>query len=200
MIQATVFKCNAKNGIYRNPVEDMARASWEGRLEMNLRTSLTTAAILLAVANPLYAKLGVKVDVQVSDEQIQNTLQESMKAKLNSTARYTITDSKEATELLIEVNCLVLENQGEVKNGIVCASVVTYYPYPGSQVSTRLDNAGHMVLSGIREASFVVEKLLNHFMDGTTDSDLIAQKKLLRTSLQLLCQNHPNDCKPGPSK
>lgn len=83
---------------------------------MNLRTSLTTAAILLAVANPTYAKLGVKVGVQVSDEKIRNTLQESMKARLNSTGRYIITDTEAATDLLMEVNCLVLENEGGVKN------------------------------------------------------------------------------------
>lgn len=138
---------------------------------MNLRTSLTTAAILLAVANPTYAKLGVKVGVQVSDEKIRNTLQESMKARLNSTGRYIITDTEAATDLLMEVNCLVLENEGGVKNGIVCDSVVTYYPYRGSQVSTRLDNAGHMAVSGIRESSFVIEKLLNlSWMEQRTPS------------------------------
>ena len=46
----------------------------------------------------------------------------------------------------------------------------------------------------------VIEKLMNHFMDGTTDSELAAQKKFLRGSVQLLCQNHPNECKLAASK
>lgn len=167
---------------------------------MKLRTSLTMAAILLSIAKPTYAKLGVKIDVQVSDDKIKNTLQESMKAGINSTERYIITDSEVATELLMEVSCLVLESEGGVKNGIVCDSVVMYYPYRGFQVSTRLEKAGHMAVSGIREISFVVEKLMNHFMDGTTDSELAARKKFLRSSVQLLCQNHPNECKPAVSK
>lgn len=199
MILITMFKCSGTNACIAVPL-DRARASKKGRLEMNLRTSLTTAAILLAVANPTYAKLGVKVGVQVSDEKIRNTLQESMKARLNSTGRYIITDTEAATDLLMEVNCLVLENEGGVKNGIVCDSVVTYYPYRGSQVSTRLDNAGHMAVSGIREISFVIEKLLNHFMDGTTDSELAARKSFLRSSVQLLCQNQPNECKLTANK
>ena len=165
---------------------------------MKLRTSL--AAILLSVANPTHAKLGVRIDVQVSDDKIKNSLQESMKARLNSTERYVITDSEVATELLMEVSCLVLENEGGVKNGIVCDSVVMYYPYRGFQVSTRLDNAGNMAVSGIRESSFVIEKLMNHFMDGTTDSELAAQKKFIQSSVQLLCQNHPNECKLAASK
>ena len=165
---------------------------------MKLRTSL--AAILLSVANSMHAKLGVRIDVQVSDDKIKNSLQESMKARLNSTERYIITDSEEATELLLEVSCLVLESEGGVKNGIVCDSVVMYYPYRGFQVSTRLDNAGNMAVSGIRESSFLIEKLMNHFMDGTTDSELAARKSFLRSSVQMLCQNHPNECKPAVSK
>ena len=165
---------------------------------MKLRTSL--AAILLSVANSMHAKLGVRIDVQVSDDKIKNSLQESMKARLNSTERYIITDSEEATELLLEVSCLVLESEGGVKNGIVCDSVVMYYPYRGFQVSTRLDNAGNMAVSGIRESSFLIEKLMNHFMDGTTDSELAARKSFLRSSVQLLCQNQPNECKLTATK
>jgi hypothetical protein len=169
----------------------------EGRLEMKLRISLTTALIIaaiLAVASPACAKIRVKVNAEVSDDKIKNTLQESMKSRLNSTERYTVTDSDVDMELLMQVDCVVLENEGGIKNGIVCHSDVIYYPYKGSQLASRLEKAAHMAVSGIRESSFVIEKLMDQFLNGTTDSELAARKKFVRSSIQLLCSNHPNEC------
>ena len=165
---------------------------------MKLRTSVTNAlriAAILAVASQACAKIHVKVNAEVADDKIKNTSLESMKAKLTSTERYTITDSDSDMELSMQVNCLVLENESGVKNGIVCQSDVIYYPYRGSPLSVRLENAGNMAVSGIRESSFVIEKLMNQFLDGTTDSELAARKKFVQSSIQLLCSNHPNECK-----
>ena len=73
---------------------------------MRPRTSITmaliAAAVLLVLANPASAKLRVKIDVEASDDKIKNTLQESMKARLNSTERYTITDSDLGMELFVD--------------------------------------------------------------------------------------------------
>lgn len=167
---------------------------------MKLMTCLTTTSILLVAANPACAKHRVKIDVEVSDDKIKNTVQDSIKARLSSTERYTITDSDEAMELHMEVNCLVLENDAGIKNGIVCSSEADYYPYHGSPVSIRLETAGHMAVSGIRESSFLIEKLTDHFLNATTDSELVARKTFLRNSVQLLCSHYPNECKVPASK
>jgi hypothetical protein len=39
---------------------------------------------------------------------------------------------------------------------------------------------GNMAVSGIRESSFVIEKLVDHFLSATTDSELAARKKFLQ--------------------
>jgi len=161
-----------------------------------MRNLLVMAAFLLfGAASPVRAKIQVNIDVEVSDDKIKKSLQEGMKARINSTERYSLTDSAMATDLFMEVDCLVLENEDGYKSGIVCASEVTYYPYKGSPVSIGVEKAAHLIVSNLTDHSFLIEKLMNRFINATTDSELAGRKSFLRSAIQLLCDERPNECK-----
>ena len=160
-----------------------------------MKTLLITATMLLALANTAWAKLQVKISVDVSDNKIKNDLQEAIEARLNSTERYSVTQNGPEASLFVAVYCIILENQSGYRNGVACDSEVTYYPYGDSPVSTSVEEAGHLVVAGLNDTPFIVEKIMNRFINGTTDSKLAERKTFLRSCIQLLCAVHPDECK-----
>ena len=74
-----------------------------------MRTFLLATAILLSVASPVSAKLGVKIELKVEgdkDGMFLKSLRDGMEARLNSTEPYTVTHDSRllGADLLIEVN------------------------------------------------------------------------------------------------
>jgi hypothetical protein len=163
--------------------------------EGQMRKLLIVAAIVLTAATSTCAKLHVSVSVDITDEKVKRELQEAMEARINSTERYLISSDAVETDLLLAVSCLVLENEAGYKNGVVCDSDVAYYPYKNSALSIRVEVAETMAVAGLDNTSYVVNYLMNHFINGTTDSILADRKNFLRASIQRLCVNEPTECK-----
>jgi len=162
-----------------------------------MRTVLLTIAMLLSVASPVSAKLGVQIALVVEHDQdgtLEKTLKDGMEARLNSTERYTVTNDSHALDLLIEVGCIAIQNNG-IKTGIItCFSVVNYLPYRGSVLlANQLEQAGSIYVSGSGTA-YIAEQMMNDFINGTTDAKLKEQKGILRMGIQVLCQDHPEEC------
>jgi hypothetical protein len=163
--------------------------------EVQMRKLLIVAAIVLAASSSACAKLRVAVNVEVSDEKVKRELQEAMEARINSTERYTISSNAVETDLLLGVNCLVLERGEGYRTGVACDSDVTYYPYKDSALSITLDAAGSMAASRVDDTSHVANSLMNHFINGTTDGILADRKNFLRAAIRAFCANEPTECK-----
>jgi hypothetical protein len=161
---------------------------------VQIKTALL-AVFLLAAANPANAKLKVHFNVDTSDENVKRELEEGLRAKINSTERYGISDGPMDTDLVLAVDCLVLSNEGGYKTGVVCDSGVTYFPYRGAAVSVNIEAAQTMVVGRLDSLEFIVNSLMNHFINGTTEVILADRKTFLRTSVQLLCRDQPTECK-----
>jgi hypothetical protein len=155
-----------------------------------LLISIVASLVLLCLAQPAHSKLHVKVAVKVdndADGKMQKTLQEGMTARLNSTERYTLSDDPMVVNLQLSATCIVLENHLDQKTGIGCHSEVIYYPFDGSPLSTIVEAAGHLAVGGINDSSFLVDALMGHFINGTTDAELADRKKIMQQGIRLLC-------------
>jgi hypothetical protein len=155
-----------------------------------IRKFLIATAIVLAAAASASAKLHVSLKIEVSNEKANRELQEAMEARINSTDRYAISRNVLETDLLIAVNCLVLE-----RGPVVCDSNVTYYPYKDSALFTEIEGAESMAGAGLDNTSYVTTSLMNHFINGTTDSILAERKSFLRGAIRDLCASEPTECK-----
>jgi hypothetical protein len=89
---------------------------------------------------------------------------------------------------------MVLETERNQKAGIVCDSNVSYFPFVGFPLSTSVEAAGHMAVAGLNGSSFLVDALMNHFINGTTDSELAERKKTMQQGIQYLCLVYPAEC------
>ena len=166
--------------------------------------SIVASLLLLCLAQPAESKLHVKIFVSVGEDdgsKVGNALQEGMAARLNSTERYTVTDDPAATDLLLAVYCIVTGNRGGEKYGTVCFSAVAYYPFSGFPLSTHVEGAERMAAAGLEhnDLSFLIDTLVNHFINGTTHAELAEQKKMMREGIQLLCALKPAEC-AAPAK
>jgi hypothetical protein len=119
-----------------------------------MRTFLLAIAMLLSVASPVSAKLGVQLGVKVQgdqDGQFDKSLKEAMEARLNSTERYSITTPSPTADLLLMVSCLAVHNTAGHKTGFVCDSVVVYFPYRGNVLlAAPVEGAGYLSVGGLR--------------------------------------------------
>jgi hypothetical protein len=159
---------------------------------------LIVAAVVLALSNSVCAKLHVSVSVEIPDENIKREIQEAVEARINSTERYTISSNALETDLILDVECLVLQNEAGYKNGVVCYSEVNYFPYKGSALVTIVDDAETMAVGGMN-TSYVINYLMNHFINGTTDAVLADRKQTLQRAIRVHCSSEPTDCRmPNP--
>jgi hypothetical protein len=156
-----------------------------------MKTVLLTTVLLLIAASSTSAKLKVKVGIETLGEggsNLESSLRESVEARINSTDRYVLTTNAGEADLVIEFTCVVMRPAVE----IACTSDVTYFPYKDSSLYISVDKADR-IASG--DTSFVTESLMNRFFNSTTDSTLAERKQFLRHGVQLLCANHPEECK-----
>jgi hypothetical protein len=159
-----------------------------------MRKLLIVAAIVLTAASSACAKINVTVKVAISDEKIRQELLEALEARINSTERYAISSKEFETDILLSVNCLVLEQGTRTRSVFVCDSDVTYYPYKNEAISVGIEAAESIVAAGIDDPSYVANYLMNHFINGTTDATLADRKGFLRTAIRLLCAHNHAEC------
>lgn len=155
-----------------------------------MRNILIAAAMMLATSGSACAKLRVNVKVEVSNEKVNRELQEDLEARINSTDRYTITNNAVETDLILAVNCLVLD-----RGSVICDSDVTYFPYNSSALSIVVEAAESMASARLDDTGYVANSLMNHFINGTTDAILSDRKDFLRKAIRVLCLNEPTECK-----
>ena len=115
-----------------------------------------------------------------------------MEARINSTDRYTISSNALETDLLLAVNCLVVNERG---SSVICDSDVFYYPYKYSALSIVVEAAESMAMSGLNDTSSISSFLINHFINGTTDAILAERKSFLREAIRVVCYREPTECK-----
>jgi|HubBroStandDraft_6_1064221.scaffolds.fasta_scaffold1680411_1 hypothetical protein len=165
-----------------------------------MRKLLIVAAIMLSTSLSAYAKIYVTISVSVSDsdEKTKRELEEGMEARINSTERYAVSGKPVDAELLLDATCMILENGGGRKDGVVCDSEVTYFPFRGSALSIHLEGASHMAVSGPGNTAYIVGALMNRFINGTTDDVLTGRKNFLKLAVRQLCEDEPSDCKSHP--
>ena len=97
---------------------------------------------------------------------------------------------------LIDVTCLVLQNEGGYQTGVVCNSTVSFYPFENSGLYTDLSNARAMVIAALTDTKYIAETLIDNFINGTTDDELELNKKVIRITVHAHCTNNPADCTP----
>ena len=152
------------------------------------------SALLLCMSSPAFAKFKVSVSVYVkNDDELLQELTRKIRARLNSTERYTVVDTFVGNTFFIDVNCLVLKNEGGYKTGVVCYSTVSFYPFENSGLTSDLPNARAMVVG---DTGYIAETLIDNFINGTTDDQLEVSKKILQIVVRAHCTNNPNECTP----
>lgn len=164
-----------------------------------MRKLLIVAAIMLVASSSAWAKLHVLVTVAISDEKLQRELREGLEARLNSTERYTVTTDAVITNLSLTVHCLVLADQSGYKTGIACHNATIYFPYKDSALREEVEDAEGMVAAPPDNTAHIVDQVMIHFINGTTDQILTEKKNFLRTKIQYFCANEPTESKmPRP--
>lgn len=154
-------------------------------------------AVLFLVATPASAKLKVRI---VMRDETQTEMLEMLKARINSTERYSATSNPVAmADLQLSVSCLALEDQFKQRKGIACASYVSYFPPELGGLSSSVTGAENVVVGGT-DTDSVANSLINKFINGTTDDVLKEQTAFIRLSITLACQNNSDICRPAPKK
>jgi hypothetical protein len=155
-----------------------------------MRKLLIATAIALAASGSACAKLRVNLQIKLSNEKAKLELQEAMEARINSTDRYTLTSNAGETDLLLSVSCLVQE-----RGTVACDSDVSYWPYKNFAQPIAVEAAESMAMSGLNDTSYIASFLMNHFINGTTDTVLAERKNSLREAIRFFCATEPTECK-----
>lgn len=157
---------------------------------------LLVVAVLLVTPTLAHPKLAVHINVSTTSDKVTTQLREGMEARINGTDRYEISVNAIETDLILAVNCIVLDNGALA----ACDSDVTYFPYRYWPLSIELERAESIVTSGTGQLSYIVDTLMNHFINGSTDAVLSERKKFLRESIQAFCADEPSECKKPASR
>lgn len=161
---------------------------------MQIKTAFL-AVCLLTITYSVQAKIKVYINVDIPDEKVKQELEEGIKARINSTDRYGMSNAPIETDLLLAIDCLVLSNENGYKTGVVCDSGVTYYPFRGAALSINIEAAETMSVGRLDGSEFIANSLMNHFINGTTDAILADRKSFLRSAVRMFCRDEPAECK-----
>lgn len=172
--------------------DSILRLSVEIMMNQPIIKAFVCFIFLLLTSNGAMAKLKVVVAVSYDDEKIRQELESSINARINSTERYTLANLKDSgVDLLLDVECLkVLKVVATV-----CTSRVSYWPFKDIALYVEVA-AAVTTVSGPTE--YVVNGIMNTFINGTTDDKLKATKMSVQAAILNLCYEQPSECKvPG---
>ncbi len=153
--------------------------------------ALAAMVFCLLVALPSFGKLKVRLGIDVEDPSIRRSISSAVSARLNSTDRYTVTESAPA-DLLFGVLCVKVKTVSQ-EIGITCAGTVEYYPF--GPLGWSLPAAGTMIFADPENVRIITDALVDALINNTTDSKLLECKAQMIASIHGTCDQNPSICR-----
>ena len=109
---------------------------------------------------------------------------QGVEAKLNSTLRFDTVRDTYATDFILFVNCLsVQDNSSSLKSGWVCSSVAQVVA--GDLIAVPYDEADNLVVG---TQDYAATTIFERFVSHTSDSELRESQNNFRKKLLLYCK------------
>ena len=164
-----------------------------------MRKSLSLVFLLTFFGPPVLARSKSNLEVHViSETEDSARVAKAVSARIDSTARYTIVDSKSL--LLLDIMCFdiekIISHASQGMDGYVCFHSVTYRPAQLAPFDSVLGT--QKIIAG--KFAEVVEHIFNRFVSETSDEKLELARDEITQRVLYFCNDPPHKSVCGQSK